>query len=232
MDISQIKNSPGMWIASGVMVLVIVVQAVLFMRTAKKEADELGIPKEKQKEARRSAVVAAIGPTVALSIMLITLMASLGGPTAWMRMNDVGSGRTELAIASMVGDMVTAEAGTPEWELQNISYAVWAQGIDVAGWLIGAMIMIVAGSAVTKTLNEKFNPKWIKMLMGGCLVSLFSYLLINQVYGKTPPVIIAAVSGGVSMLILNKLFGSNKRLQELSLGISIIVGAVAAAIAA
>ena len=53
MDISQIKNSPGMWIASGVMVLVIVVQAVLFMRTAKKEADELGIPKEKQKEARR-----------------------------------------------------------------------------------------------------------------------------------------------------------------------------------
>ena len=174
-------------------------------------------------------------PSEAISVMSMMDRATVGpmaATTAWMRMNDVGSGRTELAIASMVGDMVTAEAGTPEWELQNISYAVWAQGIDVAGWLIGAMIMIVAGSAVTKTLNEKFNPKWIKMLMGGCLVSLFSYLLINQVYGKTPPVIIAAVGGGVSMLILNKLFGSNKRLQELSLGISIIVGAVAAAIAA
>lgn len=232
MDISAIKNSPGMWIASGIMVLVIIVQAVLFMRAAKKEADQLGIPPEKQKEAKRSAVVAAIGPTIALSIMLITLMASLGGPTAWMRMNDVGSGRTELAIASMVGDMVSAEAGTPEWDLQNMSYAVWAQGIDVAGWLIGAMVMIVAGSAVTKTLNEKFDPKWIKLLMGGCLVSLFSYLLINQVYGKAPPFVIAAVGGGVSMLILNKLFGANKRLQELSLGISIIVGAVAAAVAA
>ncbi|MFQ8759233.1 MAG: hypothetical protein ACLSAF_07115 [Intestinimonas sp.] len=29
-----------------------------------------------------------------------------------MRMNDVGSGRSELAIASMVSDMVTAAEGT------------------------------------------------------------------------------------------------------------------------
>ena len=230
MDISSIQNSLGMWIASGVMIVVIVIQATLFMRLSNKEASKLGISKDKQKEAKRSAVVAAAGPTLALSIMLVTLMASLGGPTAWMRMNDVGSGRTELAIASTVADMVTAEAGTFEAALQNLSYAVWAQGIDVAGWLIGAMIMIAAGNAMTKTLNEKFNPKWIKLLMGGCLVSLFSYLLINQVYGKASPYLYAAVAGGLSMLVLNKAFGKNKRLQELGLGISIIVGAAVAAL--
>ena len=228
MDISAIKNGFGMWAASGVMVLVILIQATLFMRLSKKEAATLEISKEKQKEAMRSAAVTALGPALALSVMLITLMASLGGPTAWMRMNDVGSGRTELAIAAMVSDMVTAAAGTIEWELQNLSYAVWAQGIDVAGWLIGAMIMIFAGGAVTKTLNEKFDPKWIKLLMGGCLVSLFSYLLINQVYGKANPFVFAAVFGGATMLVLNKLFSKNKRMQELSLGIAIIVGAALA----
>ena len=230
MDITAIKNSPGMWIAAGIMILIIVIQAALFMRMAKKEANALGISKEKQKEAKRSAVVAAVGPTLALSIMLVTLMASLGGPTAWVRMNDVGSGRTGLAIASTVEDMVTAEEGTEEYELQNLSYAVWAQGIDVAGWLIGAMAMITAGGAVTKTLNEKFDPKWIKLLMGGCLVSLFSYLLINQVYGKASPYAVAAVAGGITMFILNKAFAKNKRLQELGLGISIIVGAAVAAV--
>ena len=230
MDVSSIKNSPGMWIASGVIVLVIVIQALIFLRAAKKESLSLGIPKEKQKEAQRSAIVAAIGPTIALSVMLITLMASFGGPTAWMRMNDVGSGRTELAIASMVGDMVTGEAGAVETEIQSLSYAVWAQGIDVAGWLIGAMLMIAMGSTMTKKLNEKFNPKWVKMLMGGCLVSLFSYLLINQVYGKPSPYCIAAIGGGGAMLILNKAFSKNKRLQEMGLGISIIVGAAIAAI--
>lgn len=79
MDITAIKNSPGMWIAAGIMILIIVIQAALFMRMAKKEANALGISKEKQKEAKRSAVVAAVGPTLALSIMLVTLMASLGG---------------------------------------------------------------------------------------------------------------------------------------------------------
>ena len=230
MDITAIKNSPGMWIAAGIMILIIVIQAALFMRMAKKEANALGISKEKQKEAKRSAVVAAVGPTLALSIMLVTLMASLGGPTAWVGMNDVGSGRTVLAIASTVEEMVTAEEGTEEYELQNLSYAVWAQGIDVAGWLIGAMAMITAGGAVTKTLNEKFDPKWIKLLMGGCLVSLFSYLLINQVYGKASPYAVAAVAGGITMFILNKAFAKNKRLQELGLGISIIVGAAVAAV--
>lgn len=219
-----------MWIASGIIVLVIVIQALIYMRVAKKEATNLGISKDKQKEAQRSALVAAIGPTIALSVMLITLMASFGGPTAWMRMNDVGSGRTELAIASMVGDMVSGEAGTAAAELESLSYAVWAQGIDVAGWLLGAMLMITMGNTMTKKLNEKFNPKWIKMLMGGCLVSLFSYLLINQVYGKPSPYCVAAIGGGVAMLVLNKVFSKNKRLQELGLGISIIVGAVVAAL--
>ncbi|MBQ7737589.1 MAG: DUF5058 family protein [Oscillospiraceae bacterium] len=232
MDINAIKNGPGMWIASGIMVVVILVQALLYLRLSKKEADNLGIDKARQKEARRSAIIAAAGPTLALSIMLITLIASLGGPTAWMRMNDVGSGRTELAIASTVKDMVTAEAGTPEAELQELSYAVWAQGIDVAGWLIGAMVMVLAGSAVTKTLNEKLNPTWAKMLMGGCLVSLFSYLLINQVYKKAPPYLIAAIAGGITMFLMNILFKKNKRLQELALGISILVGAFCGAIAA
>ena len=232
MDVSAIKNSPGMWIASGIMILVIVVQALLYLRMAKKEAGELGISADKQKEAQRSAIVTAIGPTIALSVMLITLMASFGGPTAWMRMNDVGSGRTELAIANMVGDMVTAESGTAEAELQGLSYAVWAQGIDVAGWLVGAMVMTAMGNTMTKKMNEKFNPKWIKVLMGGCLVSLFSYLLINQVYAKASPYLVAAIAGGITMFVLNKVFSKNKRLQEMGLGISIIVGAAVAAIVA
>ena len=132
MDISVIQNNLGMWICAAFMIAIILIQAVLYLKLSRKEATTLGLPAEQQKEAMRSAAVTAVGPALALSIMLITLMTTLGGPTAWMRMNDVGSGRSELAIASMVSDMVTAAEGTPEWDLQNFSYAVWAQGIDVA----------------------------------------------------------------------------------------------------
>ena len=130
----------------------------------------------------------------------------------------------------MVSDMVTAAEGTPEWDLQNFSYAVWAQGIDVAGWLVGAMVTIALGGKLTKTLNEKFDAKWVKLLMAGCLVSLFTYLLLNTVYLKTSPYIAAAVFGAITMFVMNKVFRKNKRLQELSLGIAIIVGAALAQI--
>lgn len=199
MDISVIQNNLGMWICAAFMIAIILIQAVLYLKLSRKEATTLGLPAEQQKEAMRSAAVTAVGPALALSIMLITLMTTLGGPTAWMRMNDVGSGRSELAIASMVSDMVTAAEGTPEWDLQNFSYAVWAQGIDVAGWLVGAMVTIALGGKLTRTLNEKFDAKWVKLLMAGCLVSLFTYLLLNTVYQKTSPYIAAAVFGAIIM---------------------------------
>ena len=105
-----------------------------------------------------------------------------------------------------------------------------AQGIDVAGWLVGAMVTIALGGKLTKTLNEKFDAKWVKLLMAGCLVSLFTYLLLNTVYQKTSPYIAAAVFGAITMFVMNKVFRKNKRLQELSLGIAIIVGAALAQI--
>lgn len=225
MDIGAIQSSIGLWVCSIIMVGIIVVQAILFMNVSRKEAKKLGISEDRQKEAIRSAAITCLGPALALSIMLITLMANLGAPTAWMRMNDVGSGRTELAIASMVADLVEAQPNTPEWALQNFSFAVWAQGIDVAGWIIGGMVAVILGGKLTKTLNEKFDTVWVKILMSGCLVSLFTYLLINQVYGKPAGNYVSAAIGGVVMLIMNTVFSKNKRMQELSLGIAIFVGA-------
>ena len=209
MDISVIQNNLGMWICAAFMIAIILIQAVLYLKLSRKEATTLGLPAEQQKEAMRSAAVTAVGPALALSIMLITLMTT---------------------IASMVSDMVTAAEGTPEWDLQNFSYAVWAQGIDVAGWLVGAMVTIALGGKLTRTLNEKFDAKWVKLLMAGCLVSLFTYLLLNTVYQKTSPYIAAAVFGAITMFVMNKVFRKNKRLQELSLGIAIIVGAALAQI--
>ena len=100
----------------------------------------------------------------------------------------------------------------------------------MAGWLVGAMVTIALGGKLTRTLNEKFDAKWVKLLMAGCLVSLFTYLLLNTVYQKTSPYIAAAFFGAITMSVMNKVFRKNKRLQELSLGIAIIVGAALAQI--
>lgn len=224
-DVSVLKNGLGMWITCGIMIVIIVVQALLFLRTSRKEADRLQISKEKQKESVRSALITSFGPGCALVVMCLALMVTMGGPSSWMRMADVGSGRSEMAVATMVQDMA---AGAANYDLSVFTYGLWAQAIHVGGWLLGPLIMISCMGKATEKINQKLDPRWAKLLMGGALVSLFSYLLTNQVYGKATPFTVSAIVGALSMLVLNKVFSKNRRMQEFSLGISMILGLLAA----
>ena len=226
MDVSALKNGFGMWLVRGIMIVVIVIQALLFLRTARREADHLEISRERQKEGMRSALITAFGPACALVVMCLALMATMGGPNSWMRMADVGSGRSELTVATLVQDMAAAAGG--DVETNTFVYGLWAQAVHVGGWLLGPLVMILCMGKVTETMNAKLNPKWMKILMSGALVSLFTYLLTNQVYGKASPYAVAAVFGAACMFLLNKIFAKNRRMQEFSLGISMIVGLLAA----
>ncbi|HWR30579.1 MAG TPA: DUF5058 family protein, partial [Negativicutes bacterium] len=65
MNLQSVMNSPGMWIASSVMVIVVVVQSMLFMREGFKAADKLGMPRSECIKGMRAAMITAIGPSLA-----------------------------------------------------------------------------------------------------------------------------------------------------------------------
>ena len=60
MEFNQIINSPGIWIISSFLVIISVSQAIVFMRAALREAEHLGIDREKRAAAIRSASITAI----------------------------------------------------------------------------------------------------------------------------------------------------------------------------
>lgn len=90
MDVKEFMNSPMMWIMSSFMIINILIMAAVFMRQAFKAAEEMGMEKTECIAGLRSSMITAIGPSFAPVIVLIALMATIGGPTAWMRMNDIG----------------------------------------------------------------------------------------------------------------------------------------------
>ncbi|HBH1937103.1 TPA: DUF5058 family protein, partial [Clostridioides difficile] len=89
MKFQEMINSPGLWIVSSFLVIISVVQAIVFMKEALKEASNLGIEKKGIKAAIRSASVTAIGPSLSPVITLLSLVAVIGAPTTWMRLCDV-----------------------------------------------------------------------------------------------------------------------------------------------
>jgi hypothetical protein len=232
MDLNSIINSPGLWIASSFMVLAVLGQSILFFRAAWKESSAVGLTKEQCVRGMRSAMITAIGPSLSLVIILVSLIAVLGGPTAWMRMNDIGAGRTELGMSSIAAGLVGSELQVGKITIEGFSAAIWGMALNNMAWMLVALLLTHRMSKAVSVLNEKYDPAWIKMMMASAAIGLFGYLLCNQLVGKASPFLIAALASAGTMLTISRVLKKYPRLQEVALGVSMLVGMfVAAAIA-
>lgn len=224
MDFQAIINSPGIWIVSAFLVIISVSQAVVFMRAALKEATSIGIDKEKKAAAVRSACITAIGPSLSPVITLLSLVAVVGAPTTWMRLCDVGAARTELGVLALTSNLAGVEVGSADFGMQAWSYGLWGMALNNFGWLFVVFILGHRMSGVVEKMNTKYDPAWIKKLMAGATVGLFGYLLANQIQAFTTPKLMPAIVSAVVMIVLTTVFKKHQRLQELALGISMLVG--------
>jgi hypothetical protein len=217
-------NSPGMWIASSIMVIVVFTQSLIYLRSAFKMAEKLEMPRERCVAGMRSAMITAIGPAFAPVIVLLALIAVLGAPTAWMRLNDVGAARTELAMVTLSAKVIGVDPQSAAFNLKAYTYSLWGMALNNVGWMLVALLFTHRmGTMVTK-LNQKYDPKWIKYLMSGASIGLFAFLLSGQLVNAKINNWYAAFISAASMLLISKIFKKHQRLQELALGISMIVG--------
>ena len=234
-ELAKIVNTPGLWIASSLMVIAVVGMAAIFFNAGIKEAKRIKIPKERYTAGIRSAAISAIGPSLSPIVILLSMIAIVGAPTTWMRLSDVGAGRTEIAVISMAANSVGAAVGTAGYGIKAFTYSLWAMALNNFGWLFVVLLFTHRMDRGVEILYSKFNKKWIKMLLAGSTLGLFGYLLTNQLISSTKGSIsmkkvVAALIAGVCTVIITKAFPKNKRLRELSLGISMIAGMAGAQI--
>ncbi|CZR96038.1 MULTISPECIES: DUF5058 family protein [Clostridioides] len=224
MKFQEMINSPGLWVVSSFLVIISVVQAIVFMKAALKEASALGIERKGIKAAIRSASVTAIGPSLSPVITLLSLVAVIGAPTTWMRLCDVGAARTELGVISLTSNLSGVEVGSAAFGAEAFSYALWGMALNNLGWLFIVFILGHRMSGIVEKMNMKYNPVWVKKLLAGATVGLFAYLLSNQIKTFEIPKMTPAIISSIVMLVLTTLFKKNQRLQELSLGIAMLIG--------
>ncbi|WP_254048509.1 DUF5058 family protein [Clostridioides difficile] len=167
-------NSPGLWIVSSFLVIISVVQAIVFMKAALKEASNLGIERKGIKAAIRSASVTAIGPSLSPVITLLSLVAVIGAPTTWMRLCDVGAARTELGVISLTSNLSGVEVGSAAFGAEAFSYALWGMALNNLGWLF---VVFILGHRM-RGIVEKMNMKYILLGLKNYLQELqLDYLL-------------------------------------------------------
>ncbi|BCV24069.1 hypothetical protein kuro4_08420 [Gelria sp. Kuro-4] len=115
--ILQIANGFGVWVLAALTVSMVLVQAVLYTRLAYTTADKIGYAREKCRQAFRTGLVTAIGPSIAIFIVMVGMMSVVGGPITWLRLSVIGAAPTELTAATVGAQARGVEFGGADYDL-------------------------------------------------------------------------------------------------------------------
>ena len=224
-QVQQVSNSPILWLLCGVTVVVSAIQALLYIKQSIKVTKEANIDPKIPKEAFRVGLISAIGPALGVFIVMVGLMASIGGPMAWMRLSIIGAAATELSAANVAADACGVALGSEQYTLMCLAVSWFTMALNGAGWLLFTGV----ATPSLETLRDKVSGgdmKWLVVLSGACSLGIFGYLNAGDILkgiGNT----IAVLAGAIAMVVLVKTVCKKvPKLMEYSLGIAMILGIV------
>ncbi len=227
-NVSTVSNSLGVWICALIAVSVILVQSILYVRLAFKNAEKVGLTKQQCIKGLRSGMISSIGPSISVFVVVFGMAAVIGGPLTWMRLSMIGSSATELSAAQVGAQTLGLELGSPDYDLTALATSWWTMSVNGLGWLL----VVVLFTHRMEKLRQKIgggDSKWVSILAAAATLGLFGYLSAPNILvggGK-----LAAVLGGaLSMAFLSKLSKNINWLKEYALGFALIIGMVAGTI--
>lgn len=228
-QVQQASNQPILWLLCGITVFVSAVQAVLYMKQSSKMAKQASIDPTIPKQAFRIGLISAIGPALGVFIVMIGLMASIGGPMAWLRLSIIGAAATELSAATIGANAMGVELGSEQYTMVCLAVSWFTMALNGAGWLLFTSV----ATPSLETLRNKVSGgdmKWLAVLSGACSLGIFGYLNSGEILkgiGNT----LAVVVGAISMVAITKTICKKyPKLLEYSLGIAMIIGMAVAVI--
>jgi len=175
-DLLKIINSFGLWVVALVMVSIVFIQAGLFMRQALKAAAAIKMPRDKCMKGLRAGMITAIGPSLAIIIIMIGMMAVVGAPITWMRLSIIGAAPTELTAATLGAKAVGVEFGSPQYDLYAFAASNWGMALNDIGWLFIVGLLATRLEWVRKRIGGG-NPAWLALLTSAAAIGAFAYLM-------------------------------------------------------
>ncbi len=224
----KVANEFGVWVCAGALVSVALIQVILYYRQLFKAAEVVEVSRDDLKLAFRTGAVTAIGPVIAIFIIMVGLMSVIGGPMAWMRLAVIGAAPTELTAATLGAEAAGVEFGGEGYNLQVMAVSWWTMAINGAGWLLFVGLFCHK----LEDLREKAgggNPVWLGILSVSAMLGVFGFLNSRYIIKMGGP-LLAVIFGAIAMIVLVKISRKVPAIKEYTLGIAMLIGMFAATI--
>ncbi len=231
MDYLSIANSWPVWLCAFAGVAIIIIQSVSFAKLCYKNAPLVGLTKSECGKSFRSGMITAIGPSISCFIGAISMIATVGGPLAWMRLSMIGAAPTELTAAATGAAAYGVEVGGAGYDLTVMANSWLTMALNGCGWLLMVVLLTPRMGKVREKVGGG-DEIWLGLITVAASIGLFGYMA-SQYYVqivKVPPTAWSAIAGTVVMLLCTKLSSKAAWLKEYGLGIAIVAGIIVGAL--
>lgn len=230
MDYMQIANSLPMWTAAGLAVALVLFQAIIFAKKSYGTGKEIGLTESQMKSAMKSSFITSLGPSFIILTGLLSLLVTVGGPMAWMRLSFIGSVMFELMAVGFGTEAVGVKMGIDPMTNVAFANAVWTMILGSIGWIVFSTLTADKMDRVQNKVS-KGDSGLIKVISIAAMLGSFGSLVSSHLVAMNKNTI-AAVAGGLIMVILSPLADKKniKWLKEWAMAIALFGGMIVAAI--
>lgn len=222
-DILAVANSPIMWIGAVGVFITIFVQTFFYVRAVRVAGPQVGMPLKDVGNAFRAGAVASIGPSLAVVLVALALLALFGTPGVLVRIGLIGSAAAETASAGIASQSMNATLGGPDYTQAVFAVAITAMTLSGAMWMLVTLILTPIMRRGSGKLAQT-NPAAMAIIPAAALLGAFSMIAVSSMAkdrAALQVVLASAAVMAVCLLIAERLH--QKWLKEWALGISIIV---------
>ncbi len=224
----EVANSPAIWALCAIGVLAVLCETLLFFRLARKtaKAGHVKLSPKQCNRALRSGIVSAIGPAFGVFIVMIGLIAVLGGPMSWMRLSVIGGATTELTAASVGVKALGGDLSEP-LSMVQLSNAWWTMSINACGWLF---VVWILGSRMEKVRTKigGGDDRWMEIFSSAATLGIFgafcSEYVVTAIQAVDVTVVVAMIVSAIAMAVLMKISEKVIWLKEYCLGLAMVAG--------
>ncbi|NLL43253.1 MAG: DUF5058 family protein [Firmicutes bacterium] len=230
MEYLQIANSAPMWIAAGTAIALVLYQAFVFARKSYVTGKTIGLSDTQMKSAMKCSMITSIGPSLVILTGLLSLLVTVGGPMAWMRLSFIGSVMFELMAVGFGTEAVGVHLGIDPMTNVAFANAVWTMILGSIGWIVFATLTAdKMDRAQARFL--KGDKGLLKIIPVAAMLGSFGSLVSGHLVALNKNTV-AAIAGGLIMAVVVHLAEKRnlKWLKEWGLAIALSGGMIVAAL--
>jgi hypothetical protein len=227
-EILPVAFHPVLWVAAACVFAVIILQSVIYLRAIRKAGAAADLTEKQVGRAVRAGAVAAIGPSLAVALVAVSLLPLFATPAVLTRIGLVGSAAFDVAAAGLAAGTQGAQLGGPTYTQKVFAIGFAAMTLGGLVWMVTALVLTPILSKGDKALR-KVNPAVMTIVPAAALLAAFFTLAFAETV-KSPVHLVTLLISAVVMglCLLGAKYLKKSWLHEWGLGIAIVIALAAA----